>query len=213
MKRQANSFTGQRPIFTGSVAIVPGGFNLDTEKQRFTENMVIPGGVCTIMDEKTRKVSVIKTAKVSAVDTDNQKIVTLHVDEFYAPIFCVGDRVAKDGSISGTYAAAVTIEKIEQTDTTFVIYLSGAISGLKADDILVEVVSGDGGNAAVIGNSNCVTIGDIVVGKFETPVDVTADTMQYALYERRVPPVSASQKDSTGQFLKNNPHVKFTQSY
>ena len=128
MKRQTKSFTGQRPIFTGSVAIVPGGFNLDTQKQRFTENMVIPGGVCAIMDEQTRKVSVVKTAKVSAVDSDNSKIVYLHVDEFFAPIFAVGDRVAKDGSISGTYAAAVSIEKIEQTDTTFVITLSGAIS-------------------------------------------------------------------------------------
>ena len=213
MKRQTKSFTGQRPIFTGSVAIVPGGFNLDTQKQRFTENMVIPGGVCAIMDEQTRKVSVVKTAKVSAVDSDNSKIVYLHVDEFFAPIFAVGDRVAKDGSISGTYAAAVSIEKLEQTDTTFVITLSGAISGLKADDVLIEVVSGNGGNAAVIGTANTVTIGDIVVGKYETPVDVTADTMQYALYERRVPPVSASQKDATGMFLKNNPNVKFTQSY
>ena len=46
MKRQTKSFTGQRPIFTGSVAIVPGGFNLDTQKQRFTENMEIGRASC-----------------------------------------------------------------------------------------------------------------------------------------------------------------------
>lgn len=42
-------------------------------------------------------------------------------------------------------------------------------------------------NAAEIGEANAVTIYDVDVKEFETGIDVSADTMQYAMYERRVP--------------------------
>lgn len=212
MKRKTASFTGQRPIYTGSPAIVPGGFNLDVANQNFPVGMVIPGGSLAIYDEEKRTVQIVKTASVVEVNTENTKEVTLLVDEFYAPIFAVGDKVAKVGAISGTYAAAVQITAISKTDNSFVITLSAAISGLKAGDALVEVVNASG-NAAEIGKANALTLADIEVGEFETGVDVTADTMQYALYERRVPVIPASQKDATGKFLAVNPHVKLTQSY
>ena len=212
MKRKTASFTGQRPIYTGSPAIVPGGFNLDVANQNFPVGMVIPGGSLAIYDEEKRTVQIVKTASVVEVNTENTKEVTLLVDEFYAPIFAVGDKVAKAGAISGTYAAAVQITAISKTDNSFVITLSAAISGLKAGDALVEVVNASG-NAAEIGKANALTLADIEVGEFETGVDVTADTMQYALYERRVPVIPASQKDATGKFLAVNPHVKLTQSY
>lgn len=212
MKRKTASFTGQRPIYTGSPAIVPGGFNLDVANQNFPVGMVIPGGSLAIYDEEKRTVQIVKTASVVEVNIENTKEVTLLVDEFYAPIFAVGDKVAKAGAISGTYAAAVQITAISKTDNSFVITLSAAISGLKAGDALVEVVNASG-NAAEIGKANALTLADIEVGEFETGVDVTADTMQYALYERRVPVIPASQKDATGKFLAVNPHVKLTQSY
>ena len=212
MKRKTASFTGQRPIYTGSPAIVPGGFNLDVANQNFPVGTIIPGGSLAIYDEEKRTVQIVKTASVVEVNTDNAKEVTLLVDEFYAPIFAVGDKVAKVGAISGTYAAAVQITAISKTDNSFVITLSAAISGLKAGDALVEVVNASG-NAAEIGKANALTLADIEVGEFETGVDVTADTMQYALYERRVPVIPASQKDATGKFLAVNPHVKLTQSY
>ena len=212
MKRKTASFTGQRPIYTGSPAIVPGGFNLDVANQNFPVGTIIPGGSLAIYDEEKRTVQIVKTASVVEVNTDNAKEVTLLVDEFYAPIFAVGDKVAKAGAISGTYAAAVQITAISKTDNSFVITLSAAISGLKAGDALVEVVSASG-NAAEIGKANALTLADIEVGEFETGVDVTADTMQYALFERRVPVIPASQKDATGKFLAVNPHVKLTQSY
>lgn len=212
MKRKTASFTGQRPIYTGSPAIVPGGFNLDVANQNFPVGTIIPGGSLAIYDEEKRTVQIVKTASVVEVNADNAKEVTLLVDEFYAPIFAVGDKVAKVGAISGTYAAAVQITAISKTDNSFVITLSAAISGLKAGDALVEVVNASG-NAAEIGKANALTLADIEVGEFETGVDVTADTMQYALYERRVPVIPASQKDATGKFLAVNPHVKLTQSY
>lgn len=211
MKRKTHSFTGERPIFTGSPSIVQGGFNLDVTKQRFNVGDTIPAGTLAIYDEQTRLVSVVKTAKVVEVDGDDEKIVRLLVDEFFAPCFAVGDKVAKAGAISGT-TSAVSITKIEEKNENYVITLSGEISGLAKDDVLVEVVEKPS-NAAEIGEANAVTIYDVDVKEFETGIDVSADTMQYAMYERRVPPIPASQKDATGKFLKANPHVKLTQSF
>ena len=216
MKRKTASFTGMRPIFTGSPSIVQGGFNLDVEGQKFRVGDVVPAGTLAIFNETTRKVQVIKTAKVVEIDTENTKKVTLYVDEFFAPCFAVGDSVLKDGVISGTFASAPTITAIDNgrcLSNVYVVTLSAAISGLKAGDVLVEVVKDGSSNAAERGKANSVLFKEYEVGEFETGVDVSADTMQYALYERRVPPIPTSQKDSTGMFLSANPHVKLTQSY
>lgn len=213
MKRRTASFTGTRPIFTGSPSIVQGGFNLDVTNQNFVPGDVIPGGTAAIKDEETRLVQVIKTAKVVEVDAEDSKKVSLLVDEFYAPCFAVGDKVLKAGAVSGTFASAPSITAITKKGSSYVVTLSAAISGLAADDVLVEVIADASANAAERGKANSVTICDTEVGEFETAIDVTADTMQYALYERRVPPIPASQKDTTGEYLAANPHVKLTKSY
>lgn len=211
MKRKTASFTGTRPIFSGSPSIMPGGFNLDVANQHFAVGDVIPAGTLAIANEETRKVQIVRTATVVEIDAEDTKKVTLRVDEFFAPCFAVGNKVLKAGAISGTFAAAPQITKIEKNGQSYVITLSAAISGLVANDTIVEVVN-NGGNAAEIGKANTVTIRDEEVSEFETSVDVTADTMQYALYERRVAPIPASQKDTTGSFLAANPHVKLSKS-
>lgn len=219
MKRKTASFTGMRPIFTGSPSIVQGGFNLDVEGQKFRVGDVVPAGTLAIFNETTRKVQVIKTAKVVEVDNENNKKVTLYVDEFYAPCFAVGDSVLKVGAVTGMFASAPTITAIDNgnclnnTGNVYVVTLSAAITGLKAGDVLTEVVKDSSNNAAERGKANSVLFREYEVSEFETGVDVSADTMQYALYERRVPPIPSSQKDSTGMFLSANPHVKLTQSY
>ena len=219
MKRKTASFTGMRPIFTGSPSIVQGGFNLDVDGQKFRVGDVIPAGTLAIFNETTRKVQVIKTAKVVEVNSENTKKVTLYVDEFFAPCFAVGESVLKAGAVTGTFASAPTITAIDNgnclnnTGNVYVVTLSAAISGLKAGDVLVEVVKDGSNNAVERGKANSVLFKEYEVGEFETGVDVSADTMQYALYERRVPPIPTSQKDSTGMFLSANPHVKLTQSY
>lgn len=219
MKRKTASFTGMRPIFTGSPSIVQGGFNLDVEGQKFRVGDVVPAGTLAIFNETTRKVQVIKTAKVVEVDNENNKKVTLYVDEFYAPCFAVGDSVLKVGAVTGTFASAPTITAIDNgnclnnTGNVYVVTLSAAITGLKAGDVLTEVVKDSSNNAAERGKANSVLFREYEVSEFETGVDVSADTMQYALYERRVPPIPSSQKDSMGMFLSANPHVKLTQSY
>lgn len=211
MKRKTTSFTGTRPIFSGSPSIVPGGFNLDVANQHFAVGDVIPAGTLAIANEETRKVQIVRTATVVEIDAEDTKKVTLRVDEFFAPCFAVGNKVLKAGAISGTFAAAPQITKIEKNGQSYVVTLSAAISGLAANDTIVEVVD-NSGNAAEIGKANTVTIRDEEVSEFETSVDVTADTMQYALYERRVAPIPASQKDTTGSFLAANPHVKLSKS-
>lgn len=219
MKRKTASFTGMRPIFTGSPSIVQGGFNLDVEGQKFRVGDVVPAGTLAIFNETTRKVQIIKTAKVVEVDNENNKKVTLYVDEFYAPCFAVGDSVLNVGAVTGTFASAPTITAIDNgnclnnTGNVYVVTLSAAITGLKAGDVLTEVVKDSSNNAAERGKANSVLFREYEVSEFETGVDVSADTMQYALYERRVPPIPSSQKDSTGMFLSANPHVKLTQSY
>ena len=211
MKRKTDSFTGTRPIFTGSPSIVQGGFNLDVAKQKFAVGDVIPAGTLAIMDEATRKVQIIKTAKVLSVE-DGNKIVNLQVDEFYAPCFAVGDKICKL-SISGNYSEAPAIVKVEEKGNTYAITLDkAAASGWHKGDVIQEVVDGSP-LAKERGKANCVTICDVEVSEFETAVDVSADTMQYAMYENRVPAIPDTQKDSTKQFLAANPHVKLTKSH
>lgn len=216
MKRKKHSFTGSRPIFTGSPSKVIGGFNLDRSNQNFADGDIIPGGVLAIADEETRLVQVIKTAKVAEVDSEDAKLVTLEVDEFYAPFFAVGDMILKAGATATAIASVPTIKKIEEKGNIYKITLSAAISGLAKGDVLEEVISdGDATTpkSKSRGLANSVTVADNEVKEFETSIDVSADTLQYALYERRVLPIPASQKDDTGAFLKANPHVKFTKSH
>lgn len=214
MKRKTASFTGMRPIFTGSPSIVQGGFNLDVENQHFAVGDTVSAGTLAIKDEVKRTVQVIKTAKVVEMDKENPKKISLYVDEFYEPCFAVGDLVLKDGTAATAIADVPTIEKIERNGNNYIITLSKGIRLVK-DDVLVEVVL-DEQNATKSkerGTSNSVLIADVEVGEFETSVDVSADTMQYAMYERRVPPIPAGQKDTTGDYLKGNPHVKLTKSH
>lgn len=216
MKRKKYSFVGEKPIFTGSPQIVQGGFNLEREKQRFSVGDLIPTGTLAVFDEKTRKVQIVKTAKVKAIDTEDAKVITLVSNAYCQPCFAVGDKLLKTDAVSGTFADApsiVSIEKPGVADAAYVITLSKAITGLAVDQILVEVVADSEAKAAVIGEPNSLTIEEVTVREFETPIDVTEDTMQYAVMERRILPIPDSMKDSTKRYLKANPHIRLSQTY
>lgn len=216
MKRKKYSFVGEKPIFTGSPQIVQGGFNLEREKQRFSVGDLIPTGTLAVFDEKTRKVQIVKTAKVKAIDTEDAKVITLVSNAYCQPCFAVGDKLLKADAVSGTFADApsiVSIEKPGVADAAYVITLSKAITGLAVDQILVEVVADSEAKAAVIGEPNSLTIEEVTVREFETPIDVTEDTMQYAVMERRILPIPDSMKDGTKRYLKANPHIRLSQTY
>lgn len=209
MKRNVHSFTGSRPVFTGSVSIVPGGYNLDVQNQSFARGSVVPEGSLAIVDETNRTVKIVKTAEVVAIDSDNSKKISLKVAEFFEPLFVEGESVLKAGAISGAFADAPVISRVHRSEGSFVIELSGAIAGLNVGDVLIQVVN-KGGNAAEIGQATRLTVSDTEVREFETPIDVTADTLQYALYENRVAPIPASQK--SGEYLAGNVHIRLTQA-
>ena len=106
----------------------------------------------------------------------------------------------------------MSIEKPGVSNAPYVITLSAEISGLAVDDVLVEVVE-NSTNATVIGEPNSLTIEEVTVKEFETAIDVTEDTMQYAVMERRVLPIPDSMKDSTKRYLKANSHIRLSQTY
>ena len=211
MKAKRYSFGGEKPIFTGSPSIVPGGFNLDVKSQNFTVGSEVSPGTLAIFDEQTRLVKIIKTAKVKKIEGEN-KIIHLVADDTVEPCFAPGDSVLK--TVSGAFANAPTISKVERkSNGDYIITISAAITGLAVGDTLVEVVKDSEDNAALIGDANCITFDRTEVKEDETAIDVCADTMQYAMYERRVNPIPASQKDTTGSYLKANPHIKLSQSF
>lgn len=211
MKEKRFHFGGEKPIFTGSPSIVPGGFNLDVEAQNFIIGTEISPGTLAIFNEQTRKVRIIKTAKVKKVESDN-KTIYLVANDTVEPCFAPGDSVLK--TVTGTFAAAPTISRVERRNNgDYVITLSAAISGLANGDTIQQVVKDGSNNAALIGDANSITFDRVEVKEDETPIDVCADTMQYAMYERRVNPIPASQKDVTGSYLKANPHIRLSQSF
>lgn len=298
MKRRNRSFSGSRPVFTGAVSIVPGGFNLDKENQSFAADATIPEGSLAVVDEIHRTVRIVKTAKVVAIDADDSKKISLKVTEFYEPLFVEGESILKAGAISGLLSNAPTISKVIRTDNSFDIVLSAAIDGLAVGDVIEQVVAASNkevvagivvshgqsdhiymvtpgldiaagdkvmnyplAEGALIANAIAVTSYDKVSGKLvlasdptnaaagdsivkvyasgtaavttqevaseiglatrvvvsdtpiredETPIDISADTMQYSLFERRVPAIPESQK--SGEHLAGNAQIRLTQA-
>lgn len=215
MKRNTRSFSGSRPVFTGPVSIVPGGYNLDKVNQSFAVGSVIPDGSLAIVDETNRTVQIVKTAEVVAIDSYDEKKVSLRVSEFFAPVFVAGEAVYKAGFSANTVAwsGVPTISKVKPGDGSFEIELSSAISGLAVGDVLelVKKVSSSGSDyAAEIGTATRLTVSDVEVREYETPVDVTADTLQYSLFKNRVAPIPASQV--SGEYLAGNSHIRLTEA-
>ena len=211
MKLSVRSFSGSRPVFTGAVSIVPGGYNLDKINQSFAADAVIPEGSLAIVDETNRTVQIIKTAKVVAIDADDSKKVSLKVSEFYEPLFVAGEPVYKAGFSANSvgWSDVPTISSVKRTDSSFDIVLSKAIAGLTVGDTL-EIVKKVSEKAAEIGIATRLTVSDAEVRDFETPIDVTADTLQYALYKNRVAPIPASQ--ISGEYLAGNSHIRLTEA-
>lgn len=211
MKRRTKSFDGSRPIATGALSSEIGGFLLDQSSQTFVAGNVIPAGTLARRDESTRKVLIVKTGKVKAIDSDDAKIVTLESDSFLAPVFAVGDKVLVSYTSSTTYASTPSITAISDTDNGYIITLSAAIDGLAVGDVLQQVLLANSTKVANV-TANCVVVADTLVRESgeETIVDVCADTMQYAIYEKRILPIVAAQKDTTGFYLVGNPHIRLT---
>jgi hypothetical protein len=215
MRFKKKKFGGLRPICTASPGVgVAGGFNLDKSKVNYPVGATIPGGSLSQYDEVTRLVTVLKSARVLDIDSDNAKKVTLESDEFLSPIFCVGDKVVK--TVSGKFSEAPAISKITSDGNGYVIELSVAISGLAVGDALFEVIKG-ATDVVVLpidapqGLSIAAEPMGTVVSEFEASLDVTTDTKGGYFYLRRIPPIP--DQFISGVCLKTNPNIQFTNSF
>lgn len=209
MKTHKKSFAGSRPVFTVAPVVEIGGFTIDKTAQNLVVGDVIPEGTLVVHDETTRKVVLVKTGKVKAIDGTNAKIVTLESNDFMNPNFAVGDKVAK--TAGGAYAEAITINAISDTDDGYVVTLSAAISGLAVGDVIGEVVK-DGSNNSAFRVGTALTISPIEVKQEEVVVDITANTGNGSCFIRRILPIHAAQLSSNGMFLTANPSIRFTNS-
>src|ERR1035437_2206047 len=163
MKFGKKTYGGGRPVSTSSPLRVTGGFTLDTTVQGFNVGDVIPAGTLAVYDESTRKVKVLKTGKVKAIDAGDAKIVTLESSMHIQPIFKVGDQVLK--TVTGLLSAAPAINSIAigADNGDYVIPLSAALAGLAVGDVIVQVVADvtTPANAALIGLANAAVIASV----------------------------------------------------
>ncbi len=209
MKTLKKSFAGSRPVYTVSPVVEIGGYTIDKTKQNLVVGDVIPEGTLVVHDDETRKVVLVKTGKVKAIDSVDAKIVTLESNDFMNPNFAPGDKVAK--AAGGAYASAISIVSVVDGDDGYVVTLSAAISGLAVGDVIGEVVK-DSSNNSAFPVGTALTISPVEVKQEEILVDITANTGNGACFIRRILPIHAAQLSDNGMFLKANPSVRFTNS-
>ncbi|MDP2234972.1 MAG: hypothetical protein Q8J88_00940 [Bacteroidales bacterium] len=202
MNFEKKSYGGGRPVFVNPPTLVGGGFELDTSAQSFAIGTVIPAGTLAIVNESTRKVKVLKSARVTAISTEDTKIVTLEHDEYLSNLFAVGDLVHIIPADDPDPLVEVTVTAVNEG----VVTLSAAIPSLEVGDIITQIKKVND-EAAFIDTFNAATIAPIKVVNGINGIDVTKDALMFA---RRVLPVPASLK--TNDMLTANPHVRYSNS-
>lgn len=209
MKTRRTSFAGRRPVFTVSPVVEIGGYTLDKSAQNVNVGDIIPEGSLVVHDVATHKVLLVKTGKVAKISASDAKVITMESNDFMAPNFAVGDKVAK--AEGGTFSSAITITKIEDGDEGYVVTLSAAITGLAVGDVLGEVIA-DSASKSAFRVGTALTISPVEVKQDEVMIDITTTTGNGAAYLRRILPIHAAQMDSNSMFLTANPHIRFTNS-
>lgn len=210
MKRKFQNYGGDRHCATMPPVKVTGGFTLNPAQTNLTAGAVVPFGTLAYVDEATRLVTLIKSARVVAIASDTKKV-TLEADEFSKPLFVVGDIVAKD--LAATLAVCPKITAVANTEAGVQITLNKAIEGLTVGDALFEVVANEA-NVKLVAEPNSITIGEgsdaeIKEELADTGIDVTRDSGNGEVYTRRVPPVPATLME--GSLLKGT-KVSYTNS-
>lgn len=125
-------FGGALVVFEGKPELLVGGFNFNLSDLPAPGD-VLPCGTPVNCDEATRVITPVITGKVESIDGTT---VTVKDLGFGQTAFKVGSTVAKLGSDltqAASYYATVSSKEGN------VLTLSGAITGLAANDILVEV--------------------------------------------------------------------------
>ena len=188
-----NDYSGHFPeIWRGECKILPGGFK---PAQTIPAGTVLRRGVPIYVDFDNMTAAICKTAKVLTGGTTTKPRVTK------GHYFAVGDTVIK----SGDGAKHPTVKGIDTSNADYdVIEFSEAITGLAADDILVEGTAPDSGNAEAKYTPNMIVGAErLFDGKGLPTIDAAYEAV--VLIPSLASPMLADWLN--GVCLKNNPNI------
>lgn len=208
--KASGSFGGTLVVFEGKPELLVGGFNFVLDDLP-APGVVLPCGTPVNCDESTRQITPLITAKVASIvaDTDSKKL-TLVDNGFGSTPFKVGDLVAEindtitseytNTPAAGSTPASYTFVKVVEVDG-LTITLENAISGLAANDIIVQVAENETTHkGAIKAVPNALLPYDVV--RDANAVSVDGDGMwanDRPILERRMPIVT----DAIKTALKN----------
>lgn len=190
VKFEGKSYAGNMPVFwRGEAKILPGGYKL---LQTFPKGTVIPKGTPLHIVIGTLTAAVSKYAKVVSGETTTKPRVSK------GTLFQIKDIVMKEGGTTG-----VMVSSIDTSNADYdVLTLSSAISGLAADDVLIEATATS--NSAAKYEPNAVVGEDTepLSGGDQDTVSAAYDAVVLLGYTVQLP---ASWMQ--GICMKNNPNI------
>nr|DAR49053.1 MAG TPA: Head fiber protein [Caudoviricetes sp.] len=190
VKFEGKSYAGNMPVFwRGEAKILPGGYKL---LQTFPKGTVIPKGTPLHIVIGTLTAAVSKYAKVVSGGT------TIKPRVPKGTLFQINDIVMKEGETTG-----VTVSSIDTSNADYdVLTLSSAISGLAADDVLIEATATSSSAAKYEPNAVVGEDTEPLAGSDQDTVSAAYDAVVLLGYTVQLP---ASWMQ--GICMKNNPNI------
>lgn len=190
VKFEGKSYAGNMPVFwRGEAKILPGGYKL---LQTFPKGTVIPKGTPLHIVIGTLTAAVSKYAKVVSGGTTAKPRVPK------GTLFQINDIVMKEGETTG-----VTVSSIDTSNADYdVLTLSSAISGLVADDVLIEATATSSSAAKYEPNAVVGEDTEPLAGSDQDTVSAAYDAVVLLGYTVQLP---ASWMQ--GICMKNNPNI------
>lgn len=190
VKFEGKSYAGNMPVFwRGEAKILPGGYKL---LQTFPKGTVIPKGTPLHIVIGTLTAAVSKYAKVVSGGTTTKPRVSK------GTLFQINDIVMKEGETTG-----VTVSSIDTSNADYdVLTLSSAISGLAADDVLIEATATSSSVAKYEPNAVVGEDTEPLSGGDQDTVSAAYDAVVLLGYTVQLP---ASWMQ--GICMKNNPNI------
>lgn len=190
VKFEGKSYAGNMPVFwRGEAKILPGGYKL---LQTFPKGTVIPKGTPLHIVIGTLTAAVSKYAKVVSCETTSK----LRVPK--GTLFQINDIVMKEGGTIG-----VTVSSIDTSNADYdVLTLSSAISGLAANDVLIEATATNSSAAKYEPNAVVGEDTEPLSGGDQGTVSAAYDAVVLLGYTVQLP---ASWMQ--GICMKNNPNI------
>lgn len=185
--KASGSFGGALVVFEGKPELLVGGFNF-TLTDLPAPGVVLPCGTPVNCNEATRAITPVITAKVESVSSTK---VVVADNGFGQAAFPVGATVAElPADLSSAATNYATVASVDGNEIT----LSGAITGLAANDVLVVV---DATTKKVKAVPNALLPYDVV--RDANAISVDGDGMwanDRPILERRMPAVNAAIKSA-----------------